>query len=112
MKEQKNGKGEKIEILDPVREKLGPIPPFGIATFDFNIRTKSLFDKFRDSITVNVGKEQFSKDFSVEPFILFKRVPLIAAGIVLLMVTLYVVILGVYFYRKKYLKKSSRAKER
>lgn len=94
----------RINILESQEQNLGPIPAFGSATFEYNIRTKSLFDKFEDQIEVSVGDVKFTKSIFVEPFFLFQTVPLIAAGIVLLMIILYGVILGVFFYRRRFLK--------
>ncbi len=101
----------KIGILQAVEQNLGPIPAFGSATFEYNIRTKSLFDKFEDQIEVLVGGAKFTKDISVEPFFLFQQIPLMAAGLVFSAVILYGVIIGVFFYRKRFLKKSPKTKK-
>ena len=98
----------KINILDSQSKNLGPIPAFGMATFEYNIRTKSLFDKFDDEIAVYVGSLKFTKDVSVKPFFLFQTVPIIAVGIVLAMVILYGAILGVLLYRRRFLKTSQK----
>lgn len=99
---------EKISILDSRSKNLGPIPAFGMATFEYNIRTKSLFDKFDSEIAVDVGSMKFKKGVSVEPFFLFQTIPLITVGIVLGMVILYGTILGVFLFRRKILKISHK----
>ncbi|MBI2018786.1 transglutaminase domain-containing protein [Candidatus Daviesbacteria bacterium] len=99
---------KKISILDSLSKNLGPIPAFGMVTFEYNIRTKSLFDKFDDEIAVYVGSMKFTKGLSVEPFFLFQTIPLFAMGIVLAMVILYGAILAVLLYRRRFLKKSQK----
>lgn len=99
---------EKISILDSQSKNLGPIPAFGMATFEYNIRTKSLFDKFDDEIAVDIGSLKFTKGVLVEPFFLFQKIPLFATGIVLAMVILYGAILGTLFYRRRFLKKPQK----
>ena len=95
---------QNLTILESQKPSLGPVPAFGSSTFEFNIRTKSPFENFSDQITVLVGNQKFTKDVKVVPFFLFQTAPVIAVGIILLMALLYGVILGVFFYRKKFLK--------
>ncbi len=82
----------------------GPIPSFGKATFDFNIRTKSLFDAYTDEITVLVGGQKFIKQVKVEPFFVFRKIPLIVIGIIIVISSVYGVILGTLIYRKRVIK--------
>lgn len=90
-----------INILDKDDQTLGPIPPFGTATFDLNLRTKSIFDEYQDQIVVLVGSQKFTKDITIKPFILFQTVPMIATGILLAMVAIYFLVLGGLLYRRK-----------
>lgn len=88
-----------LSILEGDTQKLGPIPPFGQATFDLNIRTKSLFDRFNDQVEVYVGAQKFNKDITIKPFLIFQTYPLIATGIVSLMGVVYLVILGIHIFK-------------
>lgn len=97
---------QNLNLLN-TQQNLGPVPAFGTATFTFDIRTKSPFDKFDDTITVLVGSQKFSKDISVKPFFLFPNLPIMIAGAILGMGLLYGVILSVFFYRKRF-KKSAK----
>ena len=93
---------QKISILnDQKGSGSGPIPAFGKATFDFNIRTKSLFDSYTDEITVLVGGEKFVKQVRVEPFYIFRRIPMIVILVVLGILAIYGTILGTLIYRKR-----------
>ena len=92
---------QKLSILEAQDQKLGPIPAFGSANFEFNIRTKSLFDFYNDQITVLVGGQKFTKDVTIKPFLLLQTVPLMAVGIVLGMVGIYLLVLGGLLYRRK-----------
>ena len=95
-----------ISILDQGELKSGPIPSFGKADFEFNIRTKSLFDNYNDEIVVLVRDQKFTKTVTVEPLFIFKKVPLIVLGVVVLILLVYGVILGTLIYRKR-IKKTS-----
>ncbi|TSC86051.1 MAG: Transglutaminase protein [Microgenomates group bacterium Gr01-1014_7] len=93
-----------LKILNGEGQNLGLVPAFGNATFDFNIRTKSLFDNFNDQITVLIGGQKFLKEVRVKPFILFQTAPMIATGILSFMGVIYLGVLGGLVYRKRFLK--------
>lgn len=93
-----------LTILEGRDQTLGPVPPFGEASFEFNIRTSSVFDNFDDQIGVLVGNQKFTKDVKIKPFIIFQTIPLILAGIVFGMVAIYLSVLGGLLYRRKILK--------
>lgn len=95
-------------ILNKDEQKLGPIPPFGMAEFDFNIRTKSLLDNYTDQITVFIGGQKFTKEMVIKPFILFQTVPLVIEAVLALMMLIYMVVLGGHFYQKRLKKQKSR----
>ncbi|MDO8577192.1 MAG: transglutaminase-like domain-containing protein [Candidatus Daviesbacteria bacterium] len=90
-----------ILVLNVREQKLGPIPPFGSAEFNFNIRTKSLLDSFRDQVLVSVGGQKFTKEVRVSPFVLFRTVPLMIGAVAGVMVLVYFVVLGGHFYRRR-----------
>ena len=92
----------KLKILEGGSQTLGPVPPFGNASFSFNLRTGSLFDEFNDQIVVSVGSQKFTKEVMVKPFLLFRTMPLIAIGVVSLMGLLYLVVLTVLIYRRRF----------
>lgn len=79
----------------------GIIPAFGTAQFDFNIRTKSLFDSYDDQIAVAIGGKIFTKDISIRPFILFQTTSLVIEGVAVLMALIYFMVLAGSIYRKK-----------
>ncbi|MBI2597042.1 hypothetical protein HYW41_02710 [Candidatus Daviesbacteria bacterium] len=101
-------KSNKLIVLGGESQILGPIPAFGESTFDFNIRTKTLFDRFNDTITVLIGSQKFSKDIKVQPFIIFQTFPFITIGIVALMGIIYFIILGTHIYKAKASVKAKR----
>lgn len=93
-----------LTILKGDSQKLGIIPAFGNAQFELDIRTTSLFDKFKDQIVVSIGGQKFTSDVEIKPFIIFQSFPFIAIGIVLLMIAIYALILGGLIYRRKAIK--------
>lgn len=99
-----------LTILEGRNQNLGPVPPFGEASFEFNIRTSSVFDNFDDQIGVLVGSQKFTKDVRIKPFIFFQTVPLVVGGIGFAMVFIYLLVLGGLLYRRKFLKISKAKK--
>ncbi|EKD84846.1 MAG: Transglutaminase protein [uncultured bacterium] len=99
----------KLTIQNSKTQKLGIIPPFGSSVFEFNVRTKSLFDSFTDQMTIAIGNQKFTQEVKVAPFILFQTVPLIISAVAAFMVLVYAVILGVFIYRKRILKAKLQA---
>ena len=99
--------GNKLLVQGMENQLLGPIPAFGNATFEFNLRTtrhpfgvKSLFDGYKDSLVVAVGGQRFTKNVEIKPFLLFQAVPLVIGGVVGLMFLVYLGVLGAHFYKK------------
>lgn len=92
---------QKLVVLNGKDQALGPVPPLGEASFEFNVRTSSVFDNFDDQIGVVVGSRKFTKDIRIKPFIIFQTVPLIAGAIVFSMISIYLLVLGGLFYRRK-----------
>ncbi len=95
----------KLIVLENENKNLGSIPPFGTATFDLNIRTKSLFDSFNDQIIVQIGSQKYTKEISVKPLILFQTAPLIGALVISFIVIIYAVVLGGKLYASKIYRK-------
>lgn len=98
----------RLLILKGENQRLGVIPPFGSARFEFDIRSGSLFEKFNDQITVSIGNQKFTSDVEIKPFIIFQSFPFIAIGIVLLMIAIYLSVLGGLIYRRKSFKKHKK----
>lgn len=92
---------DKLAILEGRQQNLGPIPAFGQATFDLNIRTLALFDSYNDRILVSVGSQKFSKDVTVKPFLIFQTYPMVAIGVVSLVGLIYLVVLGGHIYKAR-----------
>ncbi|MBI2196618.1 transglutaminase domain-containing protein [Candidatus Daviesbacteria bacterium] len=92
----------KTLVLAAGEQKLGPIPPYGSAEFNYNVRTKSLLDSYDDQVTVLIGGQKFIKEVAVRPFVLFQTVPLIIGVIAGVMALVYLVVLGGHFYRKRF----------
>lgn len=99
----------KLFIAESKGQQTGLIPPYGHAEFDFDVHSKSLFDSYNDQIVINVGDEKFTKDVVVQPFIIFfQPVPVMVAGLTLLMALIYFTVLSGHIYRKKLKKKPAK----
>lgn len=96
---------DKLTVIEGKNRRLGTIPSFGEASFEFNTRSKSTFDDYKDNLTVTIGGRKFTKSILVKPFILFQKIPLFGIGILGGMVIIYFAVLGGLFYRRKYLKR-------
>lgn len=97
----------KLTILENQSRSLGPIPAFGQARFEYNVRTKSLLENYDDTIEVTVGGQKVTKNVSVKPFLQSQLSPFLIIALVILLGLIYVAILGVFIYRKRVLKKKS-----
>lgn len=95
----------KLNILSDTKQNLGEIPAFGVASFDIDFRTKSLFDSFDDQIVVLLGSQRFTRDVNVYPLFIFQAVPLMILGGISLMLIIYFGVLGYHFYNRKNSKK-------
>jgi transglutaminase-like putative cysteine protease len=95
---------DKITILDSKEVNTGPIPPFGFATYTFNLRTPNVWQNFSDTLSVNVGEEHFTKDIVVKPLIFFKPVPYVFAAVIGLVFIIYAAILAIHIARRKQVK--------
>ena len=96
-----NVESSQLLILNGDSQMLGPIAAFGNASFDFNIRTKSLFDSFNDQIVVLIGSQRYTKDVEIKPFLIFQTVPMIATLVISLMGVLYLLVLVGLIYRRR-----------
>lgn len=109
---------EKLNIFKSSNQETGLIPAFGSAEFEFDMRTthqssglESFFDSFNDTISVSLGKENFTKQVQVKPFIVFRMFPYALGLIIFLIAGLYGLILGVFIYRKRFLNKNDKIRK-
>lgn len=100
--------GGRLSILNNLNTRLGPIPAFGFAEFDYDARSKSLVEQFDDKITVTVAGQKFEKDIHVRPFIIFQSFPVTLIFVIVGISIIYFVVLGGFVYRRKFLNKSNK----
>ncbi len=86
---------------------LGSIPAFGNASFEFDTRTKSFLDSYDDTILVNLGKDSFTKQVKIRPFVIFNLFPIVLLLMIFSIVGIYFLVLGGFIYRRRFLRKSS-----
>jgi len=105
---------DRLNILDASSRSLGPIPAYGEALFEFNVRTKSIFDSYEDRVIVVVsgpasrqGGQKYIKEISIKPFFAFGSTPFIVFGLVGFAAVIYFSILGGLIIRRRVLKISS-----
>lgn len=95
---------DRLNILDASTRSLGLIPAYGEANFEFNVRTKSVFDSYEDRVTVLIAGQKYVKEVSIRPFFAFGSTPFIVAGFVITAGVIYLSILGGLIIRRKVLK--------
>ncbi len=93
--------GNRVVVVDGENQALGGIPAFGSADFEFNLRTKSLFDSYSDTISVLVGGQKFTKDIVIKPFFLFKTIPVVIIAVIVSMILVYILVLTGHFYKAR-----------
>lgn len=96
---------DKLIVLDSGGRMSGLIPAFGTSSFEFKIRTRSLFENYTDRMTFLIGGQKFTRDIIVKPFILFQTIPLVISAILVVMVSIYLGVLGFHIYQKRIKKK-------
>lgn len=99
---------DKLLVLNDNGIMSGLIPAYGAATFDFKIRTRSLFDSYTDTVTILIGGQKFTRDVEVRPFLLFQPIPMMIGIIALLMVLIYLAVLGIHIYRGRFSKNKKK----
>ncbi|MDO8429629.1 MAG: transglutaminase-like domain-containing protein [Candidatus Daviesbacteria bacterium] len=92
---------DKIKILGEKTIKLGSIPPFGHASYEFNLRTPSVVESFEEAVEVSLNNQVFSKLVSVKPFYIFKPFPYLFIGIAVFIILLYLGVLAFHIFRKR-----------
>ena len=96
-----------VNILNGAAVQSGPIPSFGFAQFEFELRTKSLLDSFDDVIEIQVAGIKERHEIKVRPFFILQNFPWIALGLVAVVAVLYFAILGTLIYRRRFAKPAS-----
>ncbi|QQG43348.1 MAG: transglutaminase domain-containing protein [Candidatus Daviesbacteria bacterium] len=90
-----------LNILEATNQNLGPIPAFGSAEFIYNVRTKSLFDNYADTVTVNITGQKYNKEVLVKPFLQSQFAPIAVFVLVGAILIIYLVILSRYIYKRR-----------
>ncbi len=98
---------KKLFISTNPNSNSGPIPAFGSASFEYSVKTQSLFENYTDEVTVLVGGHKFIKEIKVRSIIPIRNVWVIVALIGTLMGIVYIVILAGFIYRKRFAKTSN-----
>lgn len=88
------------EILGVKTVSLGPIPPFGFATYNFNIKTPLTLNNLNDSIKVNVAGQEVVKSIGIRPFFYIRGVPYVLIGLIVLISGIYGLTFAFHLHRK------------
>lgn len=91
-------------FLDNARP-IGLLPAFGSAIFEFNIRTGSVTDSYKDNIEVLINKEKFERTVSVKPFLVFQNIPIALSLAGIMIGLIYFAILGGFIKKSRHGKK-------
>lgn len=94
-------KTDRIQLLDQASVTVGSIPPFGMATYPINLRTKNIWESFEDNIEVAVAGQKISTVIKVKSFFLFGLFSYFAISLVAIIVIIYGVVLGIHLYKKR-----------
>lgn len=96
-----------ISILGERILSLGVIPPFGVTTYQFNLRTPFVWQQYEDVVEIIVADQKISKKVLVQPFFLFAPFPYLIIAVIALIGLGYGSILGLHIYRKRQVSKKS-----
>lgn len=90
-----------LTVLGQQQVKIVPLPPFGKATYRFNLRTANILDSWEDSLDVQLAGQKFTQKVIVKPFFLLNSFPYTLAGLGVTLLGIYGIILGIHIYQKK-----------
>lgn len=93
----------KVQGQDSVA--LSAIPPFGSATYKFNLKTPFVWQSFKEPVTIQLGTLKLDKEITIVPLFLFSPFPQIFFALIFLIVSTYLAILGFHIYKKRVRKK-------
>ncbi len=90
-----------IDVVGPNTIQTAAIPPQGFINYQFPIKTPSLWETYHDTVTVEMEDKKFSQNIEIKPFILFAPTSYLAAGLVILIVAVYMAILILHLFKRK-----------
>lgn len=91
-------------IMIGQNKETGPIPAYGKAEFEYELRTKNLLEDYADTIEVSVAGQKIKKEVEIKPFILFRSFPFILISLISLIGLIYFGVLGGLIIRRRVLK--------
>ncbi|MDO8498647.1 MAG: transglutaminase-like domain-containing protein [bacterium] len=97
---------DKMKILGSETVNFGPLPPFGSATSQFNLRAPFSWQSFEATLTINAGDQKIVRKVTIKPFFLLQPFPYLIAGTLALMLGIYLTVLGLHFHRRRAAKKA------
>lgn len=89
----------RLIFLDQDTAKLGPIPPFGHLSYEFNLHSPSVLENYLDLITLNFVQEKITKSILIHPFFFFQSFPYLFLGLLTTFLAVYGVILGLHLFQ-------------
>lgn len=99
----------KTQIAQTGNAQTGPIPPFGHSQFDYEVKTKSLFDSYDDTMQIEIGNQKFTKQVSIRPIVPLNFLLAAVAALIVIIFGIYLTILARFIYRKRSGKVESKA---
>lgn len=92
---------DKINLLGSNKMFVNPIPPFGSASYTFNLRTPFSLESFQNNITVNYGNKNYQKQVTIKPVFLLQFFPYFFSILIILILVIYFSVLGIHFRKRK-----------
>ncbi|RJP46109.1 MAG: hypothetical protein C4584_02045 [Armatimonadetes bacterium] len=92
---------EVVTILGEKIINIGPIPPFGSATYQIELRSPNSWESIEDNLQVLVAGQKLTKKLIIKPIFMFVPVPVALIGAGVLILSIYGVVLGVHIRRRK-----------
>lgn len=89
-----------IKILGDDSVNVGPIPPFGSASYQVNLRAPGVFQSVTDTLAVEAAGQKVSKTVIVKPIFLFAPLPYLFLALIGVIVLVYGAILGIHIRKR------------
>ncbi|MCL4367209.1 transglutaminase-like domain-containing protein [Patescibacteria group bacterium] len=98
-----------LVVLGQKEITFGPIPPYGSTTYNFKLKTPTFWQNNTQKVEIDIADQKINKEVVVKPFFLFQPFPEVFAGLIGLMITIYVVVLLRHILNVRANKKSTNS---
>lgn len=92
-----NFRSSRVDVVGQKEFVVLALPPYSKVSYVYDLRTRSIFEGFKDNLILNFGKQSISKEIEVKPFFSYQYFSVVVMGLFVIMVGFYGFTLGFHF---------------